>query len=35
MTNEELKDRFKELLSYNQPLSEITTLFKQALEARN
>jgi len=32
MTNEELKERFKELLSYNQPLCEITTLFEQALD---
>jgi len=32
MTNEELKERFKELMAYNQPLSEITTLFEQALD---
>ncbi len=32
MTNEELKQRFKELLAYNQPLSEIATLFEQALD---
>lgn len=32
MTNEELKQRFKELMAYNQPLSEITTLFEQALD---
>ncbi len=32
MTDEGLKQRFKELLAYNQPLSEITTLFEQALD---
>jgi len=32
MTNEDLKERFKELLAYNQPLTEITTLFEQALD---
>lgn len=32
MTNDELKERFKELMAYNQPLNEITVLFEQALD---
>lgn len=32
MTKEELKERFKELMAYNQPLNEIIVLFEQALD---
>ncbi len=32
MTNEELQQRFEELMAYNRPLTEITTLFEQALD---